>query len=97
MNEYIRQYFMPNISDGELATFDEHYPDDYTKGSPYETGFLNALSPQYKRMAAWKGDTMLQAPRRFMMQSVSGKQNSWAYCKHTLYFCGSNAPNELTT
>jgi acetylcholinesterase len=77
---------MPNISDEDLNIFDRLYPEDITKGSPYDTGLLNALGPQYKRLAAWQGDILFHAPRRFMMQSISGKQNSWAYCEHHIRF-----------
>ena len=39
---------------------------DVTQGSPYGTGTLNALTPQFKRIASIHGD-MFQGPRRFLL------------------------------
>jgi len=56
-----------------------YYPQDPTEGSPYDTGILNALSPQFKRIAAIQGDALFQAPRRFFLQKRSGSQHTWAF------------------
>jgi len=55
------------------------YPQDLTQGSPYGTGVLNDLSPQFKRIASFQGDLIFQAPRRFFLQQRSGSQNTWAF------------------
>ena len=55
------------------------YPDDVTKGSPFGTGTKYAITPQYKRLAAFQGDAVFQAPRRFFLQERSNKQHAWAY------------------
>jgi acetylcholinesterase len=56
-----------------------YYPQDPTQGSPYDTGTLNELSPQFKRIAALQGDVIFQAPRRFFLEQRSGSQNTWAF------------------
>ncbi|KAG8214917.1 hypothetical protein J3R82DRAFT_10104 [Butyriboletus roseoflavus] len=38
---------------------------------------LNVLTPQFKRLTAFQGDAILQAPQRFFLQNQSGKQNIW--------------------
>ncbi|KAF4576970.1 hypothetical protein EYR36_004954 [Pleurotus pulmonarius] len=76
---YIKTFFMPQSTNTELDQVLAFYPSDLTKGSPFNTGVLNALSPQFKRIAAFQGDFIFQAPRRFFLQQRSGKQNTWAY------------------
>jgi hypothetical protein len=56
------------------------YPSDVTKGSPYDTGTQNALTPEFKRMASFLGDFKFQEERRFLLQYVSEKQKAWSYC-----------------
>nr|CAH17527.1 carotenoid ester lipase precursor [Pleurotus sapidus] len=76
---YIKTFFMPQSTNAELDQMLNHYPLDLTQGSPFDTGILNALSPQFKRLAAFQGDAVFQAPRRFFLQQRSGKQNTWAF------------------
>ena len=68
---------------GELLTL---YPQDVTQGSPYDTGTENALTPEFKRLASILGDFAFQAPRRFFLNAVSDKQNTWSYCKPYILF-----------
>lgn len=57
-----------------------HYTNSITAGSPFDTLILNALTPQFKRMAAFVGDAVFQAPRRFFINQVASKQKVWSYC-----------------
>lgn len=57
----------------------ELYPQDITQGSPFDTGILNVISPQFKRMAAVVGDLVFQAPRRFFLDNRASKQPTWSY------------------
>ncbi|KAL4263268.1 Carboxylic ester hydrolase [Pleurotus pulmonarius] len=76
---YIKTFFMPQATNAELDQVSTLYPSDPTQGSPFGTGILNALTPQFKRLAAFQGDAVFQAPRRFFLQQRSGKQNTWAF------------------
>ncbi|KAK1232170.1 hypothetical protein PQX77_004682 [Marasmius sp. AFHP31] len=76
---YVKTQFLPTISDGELDTLLKAYPQDITQGSPFDTGILNALTPQFKRFASFQGDAVFQAPRRFFLENLSGKQNIWSF------------------
>ncbi|KAF9220275.1 COesterase-domain-containing protein [Gyrodon lividus] len=64
------------LGDIVLLTVPElmRYSADITQGSLFDTSVLNALTPQFKRLAAFQGDAVLQAPRRFL-QNRSGEQN----------------------
>jgi acetylcholinesterase len=55
------------------------YSSNVTEGSPYNTGVQNAVTPEYKRVAAFNGDFYFQAPRRSMLATVSGTQKVWSY------------------
>ena len=53
--------------------------EDVTQGAPYCTGTLNALTPQFKRIASIQGDWLFQGPRRFLLQHLAYKQNAWSF------------------
>jgi len=83
---YIRQLYFQGSSEAELEGLWTNYTSIPSEGSPFGTGDLNQLYPQYKRVAAFKGDFIFQSPRRFFLEEVSGKQKTWSYCK--LYYFG---------
>ncbi|KAF5315221.1 hypothetical protein D9619_007255 [Psilocybe cf. subviscida] len=63
----------------------EAYPEDITQGSPFGTGILNALTPQFKRIAAFQGDGVFQAPRRWLLQNtLPTNPNVWAFVSKRL-------------
>lgn len=45
-------YYIVGATDKEVAALFAAYPADVTKGSPFDTGTANAITPQYKRIAA---------------------------------------------
>ena len=74
----LTNYIQANESDvGDL--FDVQYPDDPTKGSPFNTGTKYGIPPQYKRLAAIQGDLVFQAPRRFLVEHTYDNQPTWSY------------------
>ena len=64
----------------------QQYPQDPTQGSPFDTGTLNALTPEFKILAAILSDLVFQGPRRFFLNTVSDKQNTWSYCTSHMLF-----------
>jgi hypothetical protein len=44
MRDYLKLYMMPRAPDSEIDLLLQYYPDDQTAGSPFGTGFKNALS-----------------------------------------------------
>ncbi|KAJ7599914.1 carotenoid ester lipase precursor [Mycena floridula] len=84
LKTYIKTIWLPGASDSDLNQLMTMYPSDITQGSPYDTGVLNALTPQSKRIASFQGDAVFQAPRRFFMQARSGKQKMWAFLNKRL-------------
>lgn len=54
--KYLVQYYLPSGTTAQIAAIAANYPDDITQGSPFDTGILNALTPEYKRIAAIQGD-----------------------------------------
>ncbi|KAJ3486538.1 hypothetical protein NLI96_g4178 [Meripilus lineatus] len=78
---YFSTYFVPTASSADIDNIMKLYPSDITKGSPFDTGIFNAITPQFKRIAAILGDLVFQAPRRFFLEQRSGKQNTWVFRK----------------
>lgn len=77
----MKNTFLPGVTDEQVDGLAELYPADITQGSPFNTGILNALTPQFKRIAAVLGDGVFQAPRRLLLKNASGKQNIWTFCE----------------
>ncbi|KAK7458144.1 hypothetical protein VKT23_010052 [Stygiomarasmius scandens] len=92
IREYLKTVILPTISNNDLDALLEAYPQDITQGSPFNTGFLNVITPQFKRIAAFQGDVVFQAPRRFFFENLDGKQPIWAFLskrEKTVPFLGS--------
>ena len=69
------------------------YPSDPAQGSPFDTGVDNALSPQYKRLAALQGDLAFQAPRRFFLRArADAHQRIWAFRTHAFSLSAPMGP-----
>ncbi|KAA1472206.1 alpha/beta-hydrolase [Dentipellis sp. KUC8613] len=82
VREYLHQNYLPDASSAEVEQVLKLYPADPASGSPFGTGDANAFTPEFKRLAAFQGDLVFQAPRRFFLQHQSGKQSIWSYlCK----------------
>ncbi|EIW52423.1 carotenoid ester lipase precursor [Trametes versicolor FP-101664 SS1] len=84
LRNYIHSNYLPQASSSDLDQLLKLYPQDITQGSPFNTGILNALTPQFKRLAAMQGDLVFQAPRRLLLQSRSGKQPMWSFLNKRL-------------
>ncbi|KAJ7914278.1 Alpha/Beta hydrolase protein [Mycena leptocephala] len=82
--QYITSVWLPEATSAMAASLDKMYPNDILAGSPFDTGILDAITPQFKRLAAFQGDAVFQAPRRFFQQSRSGKQKQWAFLSKRL-------------
>ncbi|CCL98520.1 uncharacterized protein FIBRA_00519 [Fibroporia radiculosa] len=85
---YIQENYIIGASDADISLVGEAYPSDPSDGSPFDTGDLNDLTPQFKRIAAFQGDWMFQAPRRYMLETLSKTQDTWGY----LYKRGKATP-----
>ena len=81
LETYIRTIIFPGITDAEYETIAHAYPSDITQGSPFGTGALNVLTPEFKRLAAFDGDLIFHAPRRLFLNQLSGRQKAWSFCK----------------
>ncbi|KAF8815491.1 carotenoid ester lipase precursor [Phlegmacium glaucopus] len=78
--DYIQSnYFNGLLTTEQLTEIGLAYPDDVTQGSPFDTGTLNALTPEFKRLAAIQGDIKFQAPRRFFLENASKTQPAFAF------------------
>ncbi|KAI0265657.1 carotenoid ester lipase precursor [Gloeopeniophorella convolvens] len=77
--DYLRTFFLPTAPNSSIDQLLTLYPSDPTVGSPFDTGTANAITPQFKRIAAILGDGIFHAPRRFFLQHRSGKQPIYSF------------------
>src|SRR6202000_3269909 len=83
---YLQQNYLPEAKSTEIEQLCTAYPQDPRQGSPFDTGYLNAISHQYKRLAAVQGDLAFQAPRRFFTGKRADKQPIWSFCKFSVFY-----------
>nr|ABI13535.1 lipase [Geotrichum candidum] len=92
------QYIFNQASDSSIERVLELYPQTLSEGSPFRTGILNALTPQFKRVAAILSDLLFQSPRRIMLNATKDV-NRWTYISTHLHnlvpFLGTFHGNEL--
>ena len=97
LEQYIVTYWLPNATSEVIDQLLVYYPADITQGSPFNTSVLNALTPEFKRIAAFQGDAIFQATRRFFLQYRSGLQTTWSFCMSSSFLLQrSGEPNELS-
>ncbi|KAJ7033034.1 carotenoid ester lipase precursor [Mycena alexandri] len=77
--DYVHSNFLPKSSQDQISQIEHFYPDDPAQGSPFDTGTANELSPEYKRLAAFQGDFVFIAHRRFLLEHASLTQNTWSW------------------
>ncbi|KAJ7634479.1 carotenoid ester lipase precursor [Roridomyces roridus] len=76
--EYISSNYLPNATPQQIAKISALYPDDPSQGSPFGTGQLNIITPQFKRLAAFQGDHTFAGARRFFLQG-SAERRMWSW------------------
>ncbi|KAJ7624440.1 carotenoid ester lipase precursor [Roridomyces roridus] len=79
---WVQQFWYPNATKEQLDKLLKVYPSTLPEGSPFNTSYLNGLTPQFKRIAAYEGDLVFEAPRRFFQSAIS--QNQWAFLSKRL-------------
>ncbi|KAH8982158.1 carotenoid ester lipase precursor [Lactarius hatsudake] len=84
LRTYLSEFLFPSITDAQMDKLLTLYPQDVTQGSPYDTGTQNAFTPEFKRIASLLGDFVFQAPRRFFLDNLSERQNTWSFLSKRL-------------
>ncbi|KAI9064593.1 carotenoid ester lipase precursor [Trametes sanguinea] len=92
-SDYVAFNFYPKATKEEIARILELYPANPADGSPFDTGDLFAYSPQYKRISAFQGDWIEQAPRRLFTKVLSPKQPVYAFLNKGGRINGLGAPH----
>jgi carboxylesterase type B len=80
--EYLSTVFFHDATIEQVKQLVATYPDDPSAGSPYNTGSLNEIYPQYKRVASILGDLVFILTRRgFLNYAASAHPSvpSWSY------------------
>jgi carboxylesterase type B len=80
--EYLGTVFFHDATVEQIQGLVATYPGDPSAGSPYNTGLLNEIYPQYKRLAAILGDLVFTLTRRIFLKiasSVHPSVPSWSY------------------
>jgi triacylglycerol lipase len=79
---YLSEYFFHSATIDQITNLVATYPDDWLAGSPFNTGLLNAVYPEFKRLAAILGDLSFTLTRRLFLAGASAinpSVPSWSY------------------
>jgi len=82
---YLQSYFPDPTGQALVPGLVATYPDDPSAGSPFRTGVLNNVYPQFKRLAAILGDITFTLARRSYLETVSSTVPAWSYLDTHLY------------
>lgn len=77
------QYIFNGASDKSIENVLNGYSSNPIYGAPFRTLLLNAITPQFKRMAAIFTDILFQSPRRVMLENSNQKR--WTYLSNQLH------------
>lgn len=82
--EYFSTVYFLDATEDQLEALLATYPQaaEPAAGSPYRTGLLNELYPQYKRIAAVLGDLVFTLTRRAFLAAAAGAHpdvGAWSY------------------
>ncbi|KAF8855117.1 cholinesterase [Acephala macrosclerotiorum] len=80
--DYFKNVFFIDATLEQVQALVASYPDDPSAGSPFNTGPLNNIYPQYKRIAAMLGDLVFTLARRVFLSlatTVNPSVPSWSY------------------
>ena len=92
LTTYVSDYFKPNnpnaVADTQKLLV--NYPNQpllgQPDGSPFRTGALNSITPQFKRLAAVLGDLTFTLTRRVYLTTIqSSGIKTWTYLSSYLY------------
>ena len=86
------QSFFPEAPYDIVSGLVAAYSDNPADGSPFGTGDLNQLYPQFKKLAAINSDFTFIMPRRQALETVSREVSAWSYLStyfHGLPFLGT--------
>ncbi|GAA6021863.1 hypothetical protein JCM10207_004522 [Rhodosporidiobolus poonsookiae] len=79
LKDWLQEIWFPRATSEQIDGLLDLYPADITQGSPYDTGLLYAVTPQFKRINAIIGDLVFQAERRSFVEYTQATQPTWSY------------------
>lgn len=80
--DYLSTLYFHQATTAQLETLVDSYSTDIKAGSPFGTGILNEIYPQYKRVASILGDLVFSLSRRLFLEAtdlVNPSVPSWSY------------------
>lgn len=80
--DYLSTLYFHNATTAQVQTLVGAYSTDIKAGSPFGTGILNEIYPQYKRIASLLGDIIFSLSRRLFLEAtdlVNPDVPSWSY------------------
>ncbi|KAL7624242.1 hypothetical protein AAE478_005801 [Parahypoxylon ruwenzoriense] len=80
--DYLWRVFFPSVDRDHIEELVDTYDSSIIAGSPFNTGILNSIYPEFKRLAAILGDIVFTLTRRVFLESSNAANPgvpSWSY------------------
>ena len=82
LEDYLSTYYFQDATSEQIQQLVANYPEDPSAGSPYNTGVLNELYPQFKRIASLLGDLVFILTRHIFLNCSANAHPDvpfWSY------------------
>lgn len=82
LSTYLNKFFFNSASTAQMEKLIATYPETIIDGSPFRSGLLNNIYPQFKRLAAILGDLTFTLARRSFLNAANDaapEVPSWSY------------------
>ncbi|KAF9789721.1 Alpha/Beta hydrolase protein [Thelephora terrestris] len=76
---FMKAHLFLGATDAQVDLLASKYSQDPAAGSPFGTGNLSDFTPEFKRLAAIQGDTVMQSGRRLAFSKWATTQNIWSF------------------
>lgn len=77
--QFLKKVFFQDATASQVNALAAQYPSGPRKGSPFDTGLKNAITPIYKRIAAFVGDHTFETTRHDFLQHTAGRNRAYTY------------------
>lgn len=87
--DYMQNMYFNNATRDQVTRLVSLYPNDPDAGSPFRTGELNNVYPEYKRVAAIVGDASFTLSRRLFLNNIAAAHpnvKSWSYLETYFHY-----------
>jgi len=78
LKAFMKTHLYPGATDAQVDSIADKYSEDPAQGSPFGTGNLSVLTPEFKRLSAIQSDHGFHAGHRSAFSKFAATQDVWS-------------------